>query len=82
VNPSARKARRKELVGDIEEAAPDYILVYVPAHPLERLNAARIVVADDLAPSPAPCRAKIANEFGAFARRAKAAYLFFELRRI
>ena len=33
---------RKELVGGIEAAPADDVLVYVPAHPLGRLNAARI----------------------------------------
>ena len=36
------KPVRKELVGGIEAAPPDYVLVDVPAHPLGRLNAARI----------------------------------------
>ena len=39
------KPVRKELVGGIEAAPPDHVLVDVPAHPLGRLNAARIPVA-------------------------------------
>lgn len=37
-----REPVRKELVGGVEAATSDYIVLNVPAHPLGRLNAARI----------------------------------------
>ena len=37
-----RQSVRQELVGGIEAASPDNVLVNIPSHPLGRLNAARI----------------------------------------